>query len=133
MKRKMNTEGNPEEPPSRSLSPDTTACKPRVYRTLYKIGTPNPNPGAMGGKTPNAYDEEEEPSQEFERKDCLGIVDPTHFTAKMLDGEERSISYREWSINIKRFIKSRPGVGRAALRAMEWAENQTNSSIPDKV
>jgi hypothetical protein len=118
MKRRMNTEGNPEDPPSRSLSPNTTARKPRVHRTLYKIRTPNPNPGAIGGKTPNATDEEEEPSQEFERKDCLGIVDPKHFTVK-LDREERSINYREWSINIKRFIKSRPGVGRAALRAME--------------
>ena len=83
-------------------------------------------------QSPAAARNDEESTQQdekYEHEDYLRLVDPKYFSVKTLEATEKNISYREWARSIKRFVRTRPGCGLGAYKALDWAEAQGKEAI----
>ena len=89
---------------------------------VARSASPSVRMGSQGGR-PEA--------DGFHNEDYLRLVDPKQLGVKTLDATEKMITYREWARTIKRFIRTRPGAGLAAHKAVEWAEKQGKDAISD--
>jgi len=115
-----NAEDEGEAPEARDRGLGTARPGRRVRAA--RSASPSVRVGSHGGRSD---------ADGLRNEDYLRLVGPKQFGVKTLDATEKNITYREWARTVKRFIRTWPGAGLAAHRAVEWPEKQGNDAISD--